>query len=60
MVTTSKSMHRVQIKLSLRHEMSGLCEKTKSIYIVFTSCNHRKEPEMISCMVEKKKINVIC
>jgi len=24
----------------LRHETSGLCEKTNSIYIVFISCNH--------------------
>jgi len=24
----------------LRHETSGLCEKTNSIYMVFTSCNH--------------------
>jgi len=50
MGSTSKSMHRVvQIKHDLmtrkckyidglRHEMSGLCEKTNSIYIVFTSC----------------------
>jgi len=51
MVTTSKSMHReVQINNDLmthkcnidglKHETSGLCEKTNRIYIVFTSCNH--------------------
>jgi len=52
MVTNTKSMQReVQIKHDLmtrkckytdgiRHEMSGLCEKMNSMYIVLTSCNH--------------------
>jgi len=39
MVTTSKSMHtEVQMTHNidgLRHETSGLCEKTNCIYIVF-------------------------
>jgi len=77
MGSSSKSMHReVQIKHDLmthidglRQETSGLCEKTNSIYIVFTSCNHshvhytlRERDRFCLCMRQKSQevISRVC